>query len=219
MGEQLSFDAVIFDADGTLFDTETLMYEVWVEIGRDMGLSITIPEYLHYVGLNRKAVLDVMRERIGPDFDGADFMVRCVARLSERIEEEGVPLKPGVREILELLHQKGIPAGLATSTHRVRTDRRLELCGLGEYFSAVVTGDEVSKGKPDPEIYCAVCGKLNVSPNACLAVEDSRNGILSAHHAGLKVAMIPDMVPPTAELEEIALQKFSSLLELRDYLQ
>ncbi len=219
MGERLSFDAVIFDADGTLFDTETLMYEVWVEIGRDMGLTMTIPEYLHYVGLNRKAVLDVMRERIGPDFDGADFMVRCVARLSERIEEEGVPLKPGVREILELLRQKGTPVGLATSTHRVRSDRRLELCGLGEYFSDVVTGDEVSKGKPDPEIYCAVCGKLNVSPNACLAVEDSRNGILSAHHAGLKVAMIPDMVPPTAELEEIAFQKFSSLLELRDYLQ
>ena len=219
MGERLSFDAVIFDADGTLFDTETLMYEVWVEIGRDMGLTMTIPEYLHYVGLNRKAVLDVMRERIGPDFDGADFMVRCVARLSERIEEEGVPLKPGVREILELLHQKGIPAGLATSTHRVRTNRRLELCGLGEYFSAVVTGDEISKGKPDPEIYRAVCGELSVSPEACLAVEDSRNGILSAHHAGLKVAMIPDMVPPTAELEEIALQKFSSLLELRDYLQ
>ena len=219
MGERLSFDAVIFDADGTLFDTETLMYEVWVEIGRDMGLSITIPEYLHYVGLNRKAVLDVMRERIGPDFDGADFMVRCVARLSERIEEEGVPLKPGVREILELLHQKGIPAGLATSTHRVRTDRRLELCGLGEYFSAVVTGDEVSKGKPDPEIYRAVCGELSVSPEACLAVEDSRNGILSAHHAGLKVAMIPDMVPPTAELEEIAFLKLNSLLELRDYLQ
>ena len=219
MGEQLSFDAVIFDADGTLFDTETLMYEVWVEIGRDMGLSITIPEYLHYVGLNRKAVLDVMRERIGPDFDGADFMVRCVARLSERIEEEGVPLKPGVREILELLHQKGIPAGLATSTHRVRTNRRLELCGLGEYFSAVVTGDEVSKGKPDPEIYRAVCGELSVSPEACLAVEDSRNGILSAHHAGLKVAMIPDMVPPTAELEEIAFLKLNSLLELRDYLQ
>lgn len=219
MGERLSFDAVIFDADGTLFDTETLMYEVWVEIGRDMGLSITIPEYLHYVGLNRKAVLDVMRERIGPDFDGADFMVRCVARLSERIEEEGVPLKPGVREILELLHQKGIPTGLATSTHRVRTNRRLELCGLREYFSAVVTGDEVSKGKPDPEIYRAVCGELSVSPEACLAVEDSRNGILSAHHAGLKVAMIPDMVPPTAELEEIAFLKLNSLLEVRDYLQ
>lgn len=218
MGERLSFQAVIFDADGTLFDTETLMYEVWVEIGRDMGLTMTVPEYLNYVGLNRAAVLDMMHSRYGAQFDAAEFMVRCVARLSERIEEEGVPLKPGVHEILELLHGKGIPMGLATSTHRVRTDRRLELSGLGRYFSAVVTGDEVSKGKPDPEIYRTACEKLGLSPNACLAVEDSRNGILSAHRAGLKVAMIPDMVPPTPELEEIASLKFSSLLELRDYL-
>ena len=219
MGERLSFDAVIFDADGTLFDTEILMYEVWVEVGRDMGLTMTVPEYLNYVGLNRKTVLDVMRRRIGPEFDGEGFMVRCVERLSARIEAEGVPLKPGVREILEMLHEKGIPVGLATSTHRVRTDRRLELCGLGKYFSATVTGDEVSKGKPDPEIYQTVCRKLGVSPAACLAVEDSRNGILSARDAGLKVAMIPDMVPPTAELEAIAYRKFDSLLELRDYLR
>lgn len=214
----LNFEAVIFDADGTLFDTENLMYEVWVEVGKDMGLTMTIPEYLHYVGLNRKTVLDVMRERIGPDFDGAEFMVRCVARLSERIEEDGVPLKPGVTELLELLYKKGIPMGLATSTHRVRTDRRLELCGLGKYFSTSVTGDEVSKGKPDPEIYTTVCQKLGVAPENCLAVEDSKNGILSAHDAGLPVAMVPDMIPPTAELEEIAWNKFDSLLELRDYL-
>jgi len=214
----LSFDAVIFDADGTLFDTEELMYQVWCEVGADMGLTMTVPEYLHYVGLNRAAVLDVMRERIGADFDGAEFMIRCVARLSQRIEEEGVPLKPGVVEILEFLHEKGVPMGLATSTHRVRTDRRLELCGLGKYFSAVVTGDEVSKGKPDPEIYLKVCEKLGVSPAKGVAVEDSKNGILSAHHAGLPVIIIPDMVPPSAELEEIAWKNFGSLLELREYL-
>jgi len=214
----LSIDAVVFDADGTLFGTEELMYQVWCGVGADMGLSMTIPEYLHYVGLNRAAVLDVMRERIGADFDGAEFMIRCVARLSERIERDGVPMKPGVVEILEFLHQNGIPVGLATSTHRVRTDRRLELCGLGKYFSAVVTGDEVSKGKPDPEIYLKACEKLGISPSKAMAVEDSRNGILSAHGAGLAVAMIPDMVPPTAELEEIAWKKFDSLLELRDYL-
>ncbi len=214
----LSFDAVIFDADGTLFDTETLMYEVWCEVGREMDFSLTMAEYLDYVGLNRAAVLELMRSRLGEDFDGAKFMIRCVARLSQRIEEEGVPLKPGVREILSALQERGVPMGLATSTHRVRTDRRLELCGLGRYFSAVVTGDEVSKGKPAPEIYQAVCRKLNVSPNRCLAVEDSRNGILSAHSAGLSVAMVPDLVPPTRELIEIAWQTFPSLLELRDRL-
>ena len=215
----LSFDAVIFDADGTLFDTENLMYEVWCDVGRDMGVTFTVPEYLHYVGLNRKAVLDVMRERIGPDFDGAEFMIRCVARLSQTIEERGVPLKPGVVEILDLLREKEVPVGLATSTHRVRTDRRLELCGLGEYFSATATGDEVSRGKPDPEIYQTVCQRLGADPARCLAVEDSKNGILSAHAAGLAVAMVPDMVPPTAELEAIAAFRCGSLLELCEVLK
>jgi len=215
----LNFDAVIFDADGTLFDTENLMYEVWREVGADMGVTFTVPEYLHYVGLNRAAVLEILRDRVGPDFDGANFMVRCVARLSQRIEEDGVPLKPGVVEILDLLRKQIVPVGLATSTHRVRTDRRLELCGLGGYFAATATGDEVSRGKPDPEIYRTVCRRLGVDPGRCLAVEDSKNGILSAHAAGLSVAMVPDMVPPTPELEEIAAFQCGSLLELCEYLK
>lgn len=219
MGERLSFDAVVFDADGTLFDTENLMYEVWVEVGEEMNFPYPGREYLDYVGLNRAAVLALMRSRYGEGFDGADFMVRCVARLSERIEREGVPLKPGVREILELLREKNIPVGLATSTHRVRTERRLELCALRNFFQAVTTGDEVTKGKPDPEIYLTTCQKLGVDARDCLAVEDSRNGILSAHAAGMSVAMVPDMIPPSEELCAIAWQKFDSLLALCEYLK
>lgn len=219
MGERLNFAAVVFDADGTLFDTENLMYEVWVEVGEEMNFPYPGREYLDYVGLNRAAVLELMRSRYGEDFNGADFMVRCVARLAERIEREGVPLKPGVRKILELLREKNIPVGLATSTHRVRTDRRLELCGLGDFFQAVTTGDEVIKGKPDSEIYLTTCKKLGVDPRHCLAVEDSRNGILSAHAAGMAVAMVPDMIPPTEELNQIAWRKFDSLPDLCEVLK
>ena len=82
----LSFDGVVFDADGTLFDTENLMYEVWVEVGEEMNFPYPGREYLDYVGLNRAAVLALMKERYGEGFDGSDFMVRCVARLSDRIE-------------------------------------------------------------------------------------------------------------------------------------
>lgn len=219
MGERLNFAAVVFDADGTLFDTENLMYQVWVEVGEEMNFPYPGREYLDYVGLNRAAVLALMRERYGEGFDGADFMVRCVARLSERIEREGVPLKPGAREILALLREKQIPVGLATSTHRVRTDRRLELCGLRDCFQAVTTGDEVTKGKPDPEIYRTTCEKLGVAPGHCLAVEDSKNGILSAHAAGMPVAMVPDMIPPTEELHQIVWKKFDSLLSLCEVLK
>ena len=215
----LSFDAVVFDADGTLFDTENLMYEVWAEVGEEMNFPYPAREYTDYVGLNRAAVLALMGERYGDGFDGADFMVRCVERLSRRMEEDGVPLKPGVREILAFLRERHIPVGLATSTHRVRTDRRLELCALEHCFQAVTTGDEVTKGKPDPEIYLATCAKLGVDPGRCLAVEDSKNGILSAHAAGMSVAMIPDMIPPTEELTAIAWRRFDSLIDLQNCLK
>ena len=215
----LTFDGVIFDADGTLFDTENLMYEVWVEVGEEMNFPYPGREYLDYVGLNRAAVLSLMRERYGDGFDGARFMARCVERLSARIEAEGVPLKPGVREILSFLRARNIPVGLATSTHRERTDRRLELCGLGEYFQAVTTGNEVSRGKPDPEIYLTTCRKLGLSPETCLAVEDSKNGILSARAAGMSVAMVPDMIPPSEELLAQIRGRFDTLTDLQNCLK
>ena len=216
---RLTFDGVVFDADGTLFDTENLMYEVWVEVGEEMNFPYPGREYLDYVGLNRAAVLSLMRERYGDGFDGADFMNRCVARLSQRVENEGVPLKPGVREILSFLHERNIPVGLATSTHRSRTDRRLELCGLGAYFQAVTTGDEVSRGKPDPEIYLTTCRKLGLAPETCLAVEDSKNGILSARAAGMSVSMVPDMIPPSEELLAQIWGRFDTLTNLQNCLK
>jgi len=214
----LMADAVVFDADGTLFDTETLMHKIWVEVGQELNFTRPSQEYLDFVGLNRTALLALMAERYGDDFDGYGYLIRCVDRLAQHIDREGVPLRPGAREILEFLHERGIPAALATSTQRIRTDRRLELSGLAPYFQATITGDEVSKGKPDPEMYLTACQKLGVSPHRAIAVEDSRNGILSAHAAGMMPVMIPDMIPPTPELEALLFQKFNSLLDFRDYI-
>ena len=214
----LMADAVVFDADGTLFDTETLMHKIWVEVGQELNFTRPSEEYLDFVGLNRTALLALMAERYGDDFDGYGYLIRCVDRLAQHIDREGVPLRPGAREILEFLHERGIPAALATSTQRIRTDRRLDLSGLAPYFQATITGDEVSKGKPDPEMYLTACQKLGVPPHRAIAVEDSRNGILSAHAAGMLPVMIPDMIPPTPELEALLFQKFNSLLDFRDYI-
>lgn len=211
-------DAVVFDADGTLFDTETLMHKIWVEVGQELNFTRPSQEYLDFVGLNRTALLALMAERYGDDFDGYGYLIRCVDRLAQHIDREGVPLKPGAREILEFLHERGIPAALATSTQRIRTNRRLELSGLAPYFQATITGDEVSKGKPDPEMYLTACQNLGVPPHRAIAVEDSKNGILSAHAAGMLPVMIPDMIPPTPELEALLFQKFNSLLDFRDYI-
>lgn len=208
----LSFDAVVFDADGTLFDTETLMHQVWWDVGREMNFTRPAEEYLDFVGLNRTAMLKRM-EGYDASFDRQKFIVGVSEGLQARIEREGVPLKPGVRELLAFLSQNGIPMALATSTHRIRTDRRLELSGLAQHFRATVTGDEVSHGKPDPEMYLTACRKLGADPARCLAVEDSRNGILSAHAAGMTVFMVPDLIPPTDDLCAMA-RKFDSLSEI-----
>ena len=215
---EFPFKAVVFDADGTLFDTEELMHQVWTEVGEELDFPYPARDYPDFVGLNRAAVLALMEQKYGTGMDYADFMVRCVDRLQARMETEGVPLKPGVREVLDFLREHRIPTALATSTHRVRTDRRLELTGLTGYFQAVVTGDEVTHGKPHPEIYWSACRKLNVEPARALAVEDSRNGILSAHAAGMPVVMVPDLIPPTLELEELLLKKLDSLHQLPVFL-
>ena len=132
-------EGVVFDADGTLFDTERLGYWAWEEAGRQMGCPQAADCYPEVVGRGRGDVLALLME--------------LRSRLAtERMEREGVPVKEGAREVLEFLQSRKMPLALATSTYYDRTMYRLEHSGLGRYFQAVVTGDQVSKSKPDPEI-------------------------------------------------------------------
>lgn len=210
---------VVFDVDGVLFDTERLAHTIWLTTSAELGWPQVGLDYLDFVGRSRQAIQTQMLERYGPQFPRETFLETCSQRSQARMEREGVPLKPGVREILTFLQERKIPAALATSTYRERTLRRLELTGLTSYFTAIITGDQVTHSKPDPEIYLLACQQLGFPPVQILAVEDSRNGILSAHAAGMPVVMIPDLIPPTAELEDKLLARFDSLLTLRDNLE
>ena len=214
----LPLDGVVFDVDGVLFDTERLTQKSWLSVSREMGRPQVGARYLEFVGQNRADILAKMLEFFGPEFDREQFLLTCSQRSQNRMEWEGVPLKPGVREILDFLREKNIPTALATSTNRDRTLRRMEMTGLTPYFSAMITGDQVEHSKPDPEIYLRACNALGAAPAPTLAGEDSRNGILSASAAGMPTVMIPDMIAPTPELEKLLFQRFDSLLELRDFL-
>ena len=212
------FQAVVFDVDGTLFDTERLSRGNWLAVGRELGWPQVGEAYLDFVGQNRADIREKMRSRWGGGFPMEEFLETCSRRSLEQIEREGVPLKPGAREILAALSQRGVPLALATSTSGQRTARRLELTGLGPCFQSVTTGDQVSQGKPHPEIYLLACARMGTDPAHTLAVEDSANGIRSAHGAGMPVAMVPDLIPPTPELEAMLWGQFASLIELRDFL-
>lgn len=211
-------EGVVFDVDGVLFDTERLMHTIWQEVSAEMGWPQVGEDYLEFVGQNRTDIYAKMLQFYGPDFHKEEFLPVCSQRLQDRMEREGVPLKPGVRELFALLQDRGIPIAIATSTAAVRTKRRMEMTGLDHFLQATVTGDQVLHGKPNPEIYLLACRALGVEPSQTLAVEDSKNGILSAHAAGMLPVMVPDLIPPTPELEALLFRKFDSLLELRDHL-
>ena len=210
---------VVFDVDGVLFDTERLTSQTWLAVGKEMGWPQIGEHYLEFVGQNRTDAFQRMIDLFGPEFPREEFIKTCSAHNQARMEREGVPMKPGVREILDFLKARNIPLALATSTGRERTLRRMELTGLGSYFSTIVTGDQVVHSKPDPEIYQIACRALGTAPAQTLAVEDSRNGILSASQAGMKVIMVPDMIPPTPELDALLFRRCTNLLEVRDFLK
>ena len=215
---QFPFEGVVFDVDGVLFNTERLMHQIWHEVGAEMGWPQPGRDYLEFVGNGRSVIFEKMLTFYGPDFPKEEFLTTCSQTLQDRVEQFGVPLKPGVREILDFLKEQNIPIAIATSTAMRRTGKRMELTGLAPYFSAMITGDQVTHGKPDPEIYLLACKALGTDPSRTLAVEDSRNGILSATAAGMPTVMIPDMIPPTPELEVLLWKRFDSLSDLQNAL-
>lgn len=214
---RLNFQGVVFDADGVLFDTEQLHRSAWVVIGKEMGCPQVVDHYLDCIGKTRADIRVLMRDATGPDFPMEEFFSR-VSELCLGWLRQDVPMKPGVRELLDFLKEHNIPVGMATSTYRDRTMLRLEKTGLTPYFHSITTGDEVHQGKPNPEIYLTACRKLGIDPSHTIAIEDSRNGILSAHGAGMQVIMVPDLIPPSPDLDALLFKRFDSLMDVRAYL-
>ena len=215
----LHLQGIVFDADGTLFDTERLARTVWLSVAREWKATAVEEHYMELIGRNREGIVSLLQSVCPPDFPLDKFLATCSQRSREKLHRDGVPIKEGAREILAFCAQRKLPTALATSSGWSTTQYKLENSGLSPYFQAGKTGDKVSHGKPHPEIYLTACKTLGVDPTLSMAVEDSKNGVLSAHAAGMMTVMIPDLLPPTPELEALAFQKFDSLLALKDYLE
>lgn len=216
--EHVMINSIVFDMDGVLFDTERLATDAWFESARVMGIPDIEAGIKGCIGLNRNDSIAFLAECYGEDFPCEEFLSRTSRVFKEIMGKVGLPVKPGVYEILEFLKENGFRIALATSTGKPDAMRHLETAGITRYFDEIVTGDMIVHAKPDPEIYRMACGELGSLPEDCIAVEDSPNGIRSAYGAGLKVVMIPDLIEPTDELEKLLYRRFASLLELKDFL-
>lgn len=211
--------AVVFDMDGLLLDSETLAMDALAVSGRELGYDMPDDFCRGMIGVPADRCREMVMETYGSDFPLEKFFDGQESALHRMVEEGALVTKKGVDTLLDLLDEYNIPHAIATSSSRYRTDRHLEKAGLAGRFDAIVSRDDVEQGKPNPEPYLTAAGKLGVDPAECLALEDSYNGIRAAHAANIRVIMVPDMLPATAEMHDITLRVVDSLEDVAAWLK
>lgn len=207
----------IFDMDGVLFDTERLYQITWREIASERG--ITLPEDFTKAvsGAAKDAVTAAVKR-----FYRTEQPEEVIREEYERMrikQEEPLPIKDGVMEMLSFLKENGWRMAVASSTYHDQVKKNLERNGLAEYFSEVIGGDEVEKAKPEPDIFLAAAEKIGLPPQECCVFEDSFNGIRAAAAAGTSPIMVVDLLEPDEEIRELSDHVFPNMKTALDFLR
>jgi HAD superfamily hydrolase (TIGR01509 family) len=206
-------EAVVFDLDGLLIQTEELWDEVRERLARDRGGRYDAEAQRAMMGMSSPEWSRYMHERVGLPEPPEEIAAEVVRLMAERYREE-LPLIPGAVEAVERFALLW-PLALASSSNRPLIDLVLELSGLDRFFQATVSSEEVARGKPAPDVYLEACRRLGVEPGRAAAVEDSHAGIGAAKAAGMRVVAIPNpSFPPGDEALAQADLVLESLAEL-----
>ena len=202
-----NIELAIFDMDGTMFDTERLSHMGWkAAVAQQLeGISdeLFTTTFHSMLGKNVATCKKIANELMpGFDFDKG-HLVAC-AFMDEYMETHGVPIKPGLLELLDKLEELGIKKCVATSTDKERATHKLKMANVLHRFEVVVGGDEVKISKPDPEIFLMAANACNVVPEKCIVLEDSAAGTEGGYCAGMRVVVIPDILQPSQETRDMA---------------
>lgn len=210
--------AVIFDMDGIIFDSESLYVECWKETGLEFGLHDIVEMSHRLIGVNDELSRSLFEEFYHGEVEFEPCRKRVSALFHER-SAQGIPLKPGVREMLAFLKERDVPVALASSTRIETVQRELEQAGLGDAFPCLIGGDMIHRSKPAPDIFLAAAERIGAEPSACYVLEDSHNGIRAAAAAGMHPVMIPDLLEVTQEMRALAETVCDSMFEAIEYLR
>jgi HAD superfamily hydrolase (TIGR01509 family) len=206
--------AVVFDMDGLLVDTETVSREAMILAARQQGVELPHDLFIRMVGLNFATSGPLVAEHFGPAFDVPIFQAEST-RLFRAAGELGVALKDGVVELLDFLDEMKLPRAIATSSPHLDVERNLGRHGLRQRFDAIVAGGDYPRSKPFPDPFLKAAEVLGVDPPYCIALEDSHNGIRAAHAAGMMAVMVPDLLEPNEEMHALCVRIIDSLHEVQ----
>ncbi|MCL2722276.1 MAG: HAD family phosphatase [Treponema sp.] len=206
--------AVIFDMDGLMFDTENLTIPIWEPAGELYGYKITRDIVMQLIGISNKRSREILQGIFGADFPYEKVHAEFRRLVTKKIEENGVPKKPGLDFLLNKLCAAKIPFGLATSSSTATATKNLENAGVIEKFSAITCGDEVENGKPAPDIFLLAAKKLGFPSSECVGLEDSPAGLRGLHSAGIKSIFIKDVIDPPNEVLDTVWRRCNDLSEV-----
>ena len=205
---------VIFDMDGLMTDTERLYIDLWCQILREQGMEEHREVVTRCIGMDHSKMRSYIKDTLGEEFDYLSVLGEVGKRSERYCQEHGIPVKPGLYELLDDLDAQKIPYAVATSSRGEGARSKLQKIGVLSWLRGLVTGDMVEKGKPDPEIFIRAAQALQLPPGECLVLEDSPHGILAAHRAGCLPMMIPDLWQPDSEVKSMLYALGSSLLDV-----
>ncbi|MBQ9142598.1 MAG: HAD family phosphatase [Lachnospiraceae bacterium] len=212
------FKAVVFDMDGVIFDSERLVIECWKVIADKYGVRDIETTCHECLGVNGTETKQKFLNRYGQDFPYDTYKSEMSKLYHDKYDGGRLPMKKGVVELLQYLKGAKVKVALASSTRKAVVEQELTDAGIIQYFDVVIGGDMVTRSKPQPDIFLKACEELGVAPQEALAIEDSYNGIRAAAAGKLRPLMVPDLMPPTEEMEKLAERIFTDLFEVLSYI-
>jgi HAD superfamily hydrolase (TIGR01509 family) len=210
--------AVIFDMDGLMLDTERLAPLAWTNAAAAVGVDFDMALLPSMVGRNFTDCQAIVVERYGTGYPTNELMRAWHAAYDAIVAREGIALKAGLLDLLDWLERQLIAKAVATSTRRDRAQTKLVHTGLMSRFDALVGGDEISRGKPAPDIFLLAAQRLRQRPADCLVLEDSEPGVRAAFAAGMTPIMVPDLHPPSQALLDLKPLVLASLAQVSSHL-
>jgi len=212
-------DGIVFDMDGVIFDSENLCMKLWEELVIRHSISKDIkPPMYESIGTNMQITTEIFKRYFGEDFPFEEYTEEIRTETRKYIEEKGIPLKKGAKNLIKSLKEAGFKIGLASSTRYPSVERNLKNADLFQYFDVIIGGDMVSKSKPEPDIFIKCMEELNIKSEETIIIEDSYNGIRAAYRAGAIPFMVPDMVAADEEMKKLSFEIFSDLDEVFEFI-